>query len=268
MTYRSLLVLAAVVLAAPAWAAPAAPDLAVTLTPPVGAHVYQPAGYNVRVRNVGNKSAAGVRLTIQLPTTRTSPTVYLMGTLGAMSSACSRTGNTVVCLLGTLSRNASTSVFFDMLLPYSTLPMVFTAAATTTSVPGDSNPGNSTASHAANLLTYPVTMNHVDPATNSHCTGNPTLSSFFECELFPSSITEHQTIFDAGGTITFIGAGPTYTGTWTYTAATHRLQFEYLESGQSVATFDGRGTSTNCFEGKTTFPLSPNYISIYQVCFP
>lgn len=269
MTYRFLLVLAAVALAAPAWAAPAGPDLAVTMTPPVGAHVYESAGYNVRVRNVGNKNAAGVRVTIQLPTTRTSPTVYLMGTLGAYSSSCARSGNALVCTLGTLAKNASVSVFFDMLLPYSTMPIVFTATATTTTA-GERNPANNTLSHTASPLTYPVTMNHVDPATHSHCTGNPSLSSYFECALFPSSISEHETVFNADGTITFIGVPASFTGSWTYTAATHRLQFEYLDGGLSVATFDGRGTTASgkCFEGKTLFPDNPDYVSIYRVCFP
>lgn len=271
MTNRLLPVLAALALIAalgtPALAAPAAPDLAVTLTPPAAAHVYQSAGYNVRVKNVGNKPAAGVRLTIHLPRTRTSPTVYLMGTLGAHSAACSRSGTSLVCTLGSLAKNASSSVFFDMELPYSTLPMVFTASATTTSVPGDSNPANSTASHTANLLTWPVTMTQ-NPAVHSHCTGNTQLSSYFECELFPSSVTEHYAVLDTGGTITFVGAPPSYTGTWTYTPSTHRLQFEYFDGGMSVAVFDGYGTSTSCFEGKTTFPNSPGYVSMYQVCFP
>ena len=37
------------------------PDLAVTFTPPVSVQVNQPAGYNVRVKNVGHKSATGVK---------------------------------------------------------------------------------------------------------------------------------------------------------------------------------------------------------------
>lgn len=268
MTHRALLLVAALALSVPASAAPASPDLAVTLTPPPAAHVYQMAGYNVRVRNLGNKTAAGVRVTIQLPTTRTSPTVYLMGTLGARSASCARSGNSLVCTLGSLAKNASTSVFFDMLLPYSTMPMVFTATATTTSTPGDPNPANNTAVHAAALLTYPATVTHDAPAVHSHCTGNPSLSSYFECELFPSSISEHYATFNANGTITFVGVPASYTGTWTHTPAQNRLQFEYFDGGLPVAAFDGRGATGSCFEGRTTFPDNPDYISMYQVCFP
>lgn len=266
MRLRSLLLLLALLWSTPSWAANG-PNLDVSLTPPAAARVYQTAGYNVKVRNLGNKNAAGVRLTIQLPVTRTSPTVYPMGTLGATSSSCSRSGNSLVCLLGTINRNGSTSVFFDMALPYSTMPIVFGATVTTTTTPGDTNPANNTLTYTASPLTYSVTMDTVNVATNRHCTGGTSLSSFFECTLFPSSITSHETVFNPDNTITFIGVSGAYTGSWTYTASSNRLQFEYLDGPDVVATFDGRGTSPKCFEGKTTF-LNPDYVSMYQVCFP
>ncbi len=243
------------------------PDLAVSLTPPVSVNVYQTGGYNVRVRNIGNKPAAGVQLVIDLPQTATSPQVYVMGTLGAFSSTCTRANTRLTCQLGSIARNTSTSVFFDLLLPYSTNPLVITANATTTSTPGDGNPANNGLAYTAVPRTVPVTVNPLVTAANDHCTGQPTLSSYFECTLFPSSISSHQTIFNAGGTITFIGVPATYTGTWTYTPATNRLQFSYFDSGNLVASFDGRGVSANCAEGKTTFTPDNGYISMYRVCF-
>ena len=265
MTYRPF-VLVAALSSSPAWAV-SAPDLAVSLTPPAGAHVYQTAGYNVRVRNVGNRNAAGVALVIQLPRTATSPTVYVMGTLGSHSSSCSVVNTSLVCALGTINRNGSDSVFFDIALPYSTAPLVIAASATTTT-PGDPNPLNNTLTYTATPLTYSVTMNTVDQAVNRHCTGQPSLSSFFECTLFPSSISSHDTIFNADNTISFVDAPATYTGTWTYTAGANRLQFQYLDGPSVVAIFDGRGVSATCFEGKTTFPANTSYVSMYQVCFP
>ncbi len=100
-----------------------------------------------------------------------------------------------------------------------------------------------------------------------HCTGGASLTSFFECELFPSSISSHETIFDAGGTITFIAAPAGYTGTWTHPPSQNRLQFDYADGTGVVATFDGRGVDAKCFEGKTVFRGSP-YVSLYEVCFP
>jgi hypothetical protein len=273
MTIRPLLALMILAAASPAMAAGAGPDLAVSLTPPAAARVYQTAGYNMQVRNLGNKDAAGVRLTIQLPTTRTSPQVYVMGTLGAYSLPCTRTGTTLVCQLGTIRKASaspnSASIFFDIALPYSTLPIVFSAAATTTSRPGDTNPANNNVSYTASPLTYSLTVSTGATATNSHCTGSTQLSSYFECTLFPSSISSHQTIFNADNTITIVGE-PSYTGTWTYTPATNRLQFDYDDGTGVVATFDGRGTTANgkCAEGKTTFTNNPSYISMYRVCFP
>lgn len=104
--------------------------------------------------------------------------------------------------------------------------------------------------------------------TNSHCTGQPTLSSYFECRLFPSSISSHQTQFNSDGSITFIGAPATFTGSWTYTAAQNRLQFQYFDGGNLVATFDGRGVNSRCAEGRTTFTPDNGYLSLYEVCFP
>ena len=243
----------------------AATDLAVSLTPPSVLRVYQAGSFNVRVRNLGNKHAYDVSLTIQLPRTATSPTVSVMGTLGAFSSRCTRVTTTLVCSLGTVNRNRSDSVFFEIALPYSTAPIAIDATASTSST--EPNTGNNSLHYVANPLTYNVTMATPATAVNRHCTGQPSLSSYFECTLFPSSISSHSTTFNAGGTITFVDAPATFTGTWTHTPA-NRLQFQYYDSGQLVAEFDGKGVSAKCFEGRTTFPQSPTYVSMYQVCLP
>lgn len=91
------------------------------------------------------------------------------------------------------------------------------------------------------------------------------LTSFFECTLFPSSISSHDTVFNADQTISFPGAAANYTGTWSQPSA-DRLVFSYFEDGLLVASFDGRGVNSNCFEGKTIFPGSA-YVSMYEVCF-
>lgn len=241
--------------------------MAVSLTPPVSVTVYQTGGYNVRVRNIGNKAAAGVQLTIDLPRTATSPQVHVMGTLGAFSASCTRSNTRLTCSLGSIPKNGSASIFFDLLLPYSTNPLLIAATATTTSNPGDSNPANNSLTYTASPRTVSMTVNSSVTASNDHCTGQPTLSSFFECTLFPSSISSHETIFDSGGTITFVGVPATYTGTWTYTPATNRLQFQYFDSGNLVASFDGYGVSATCAEGKTTFTPDNGYVSLYRVCF-
>lgn len=261
MTYRSLLPFAAVFLfSAPALAAPKA-DLAVTVTPPSGIHVYENGTYTVKVSNVGNKNASNVSLTIYLPLTHTSPTVYVMGTLGAHDSRCTLSGNNYTCALGTINHGSFTNVSFDIALPYSTAPLDFDFAASTTTT--ETNFSNNTADHTASLLTYPVTMSPPETAINRHCTGTG-LTSFFECELFPSSISSHTTILEAGGSITFVGAPPGFTGTWTQSAS-DRLQFQYFDNGNLAATFDGRGVGGDCFEGRTTFPGSA-YMSMYEVC--
>jgi hypothetical protein len=158
-------------------------------------------------------------------------------------------------------------VFFDIALPYSTEPIVFDATVSLSPPSTESYFLNNSVHHVASLLTYSVTMATPVTVENRHCTGQTSLSSFFECALFPSSISSHSTTFNTGGTITFIDAPPTFTGTWTHTPS-NRLRFSYFDSGQLAAEFDGRGVSAKCFEGKTTFPGSPTYVSLYRVCLP
>lgn len=96
-----------------------------------------------------------------------------------------------------------------------------------------------------------------------HCTGQ-NLTSFFECQLYPSSITMHETILEVGGTIQFIGQPAQYGGTWSQPSPEH-LSMTYTDTGVPVAHFEGDATTTGCFEGITTFPGS-SWVSAYLVC--
>ena len=215
----------------------------------------------MRVRNIGNKTANNVVLTINLPVTNTSPTVYVLGTVGSFDGRCTRAGRVLTCPLGNVARNGSTLVPFNIALPRSSAPIVFTTSVTTTSAE------NSSTNNGASLtptITYPdLAVAAGSLAINEHCTGT-NLTSFFECELFPSSISEHSTVFQAAGALTFVDAPPEYTGTWSQPAA-NRLVFSYFENGTLVAAFSGYSVDTDCFEGITTFPGSP-YVAPYSVC--
>jgi len=257
----------------PALAAPPAPDLSVALQPPGPTQVYAPATYGVTVSNIGRRDAASVSLTIQLPTTGTSPQVYIMGTLGARDSRCSggtnngtAAGTRLVCSLGNLRRSTSTQVSFDIELPEKTGALTFVATASTTTTP-ETNPGNNTATHDASLTYYANSVFLDQDATNDHCTGTG-LTAYFECTKFPGSISQHLTQFHGGptsGTLSFPG-NPGYGGTWDLNGPV--LTFSYTDPGNAnVAGFSGRGVPGGCFEGLTTFPGSP-YVAPYKVCFP
>jgi hypothetical protein len=102
-------------------------------------------------------------------------------------------------------------------------------------------------------------------AANSHCTGQG-LISYFECELFPSSISGHVATFNSDGTISFTDE-PNYGGSWQQSnTATQQMSFQYTENGSVIASFSGYGSIANCFDGMTTFPNSI-YVSPYRVCF-
>jgi hypothetical protein len=97
---------------------------------------------------------------------------------------------------------------------------------------------------------------------NRHCTGTG-LTAWYECTLFPSSISQHTAEFHADGTITFPGE-PDFTGGWSQNGDDH-LAFTYYELGTPVASFEGRGASASCFEGLTAF--DPPWVAPYEVCF-
>lgn len=236
------------------------PDLATSITPPAPTLVKTTSRYTFVVANVGNKNAPGSTISIALPPTHTSPQVYVLGDVIGYSAGCSLAGTTLSCNLGTINRNTSKSVWIDLEMQVSAAPLVFTATAAAS---GDTNPGNDTASHTASVLYHTVTAPILGVATNNHCTGTG-LTAWYECTLFPSSITSHPAEFFANGTITFPGE-PGYTGTWSQTGP-DQLSFLYFDpSGTQVASFTGRGAGTSCFEGLTTF--SPPYVAPYEVCF-
>ena len=105
----------------------------------------------------------------------------------------------------------------------------------------------------------PVLMN------NRHCTGTG-LTAWYECTLFPSSISSHQAEFHDDGTITIPGE-PDYSGQWTVTTTVdgNFLEFYYEDPSGVVAEFEGWGADAACFEGLTTFPGS-SYVAPYEVC--
>ncbi|HRG98478.1 MAG TPA: hypothetical protein PLR99_19635 [Polyangiaceae bacterium] len=256
------LALASVALfAAPDVLAASGPDLAVSLSAPPGVHVDETGRYTLTVTNSGNRSASNVTVSVALPRTHTSPQVYVLGQMGALGSGCSVSGTTLTCALGSIGRGRATSKTFDIALPYSTAPLVFDATVSTSS--GDTNPANDTASLTAAPLTVPVAVAGPVTVTNRHCTGQA-LTSFYECELFPSSLSSHQATFNADGSISVPGE-PTISGSWSQPSS-DRLVFQYVESGNVVATFDGRGVRAKCFEGATTF--GGPYVSMYEVCLP
>jgi hypothetical protein len=238
----------------------AAADVRVVIPAPAAVHVYDDTEYEVVVSNIGNKTASSVSLTIQLPATHTSPTVHVMGTLSNVDSRCAASGTRLVCALGSMNKNTSKTVTFDIALPEAAEVLSVTATATTSSAE------NSTANNSD--ADTPALDNHViavaagNAAHNEHCTGTG-LTSFFECTLYPSSISSHDIVFGTLGTLSIVGE-PDYSGSWSQ-PTTDSLVFSYSYGPDVVAEFEGYGSHTDCFEGITTFPTGP-YVAPYRVC--
>ena len=240
----------------------AAADLSTTLTAPASQVVYVDGTYTVSVKNVGNKTAYNVSVVIDLPETHTSPSVYVMGDVGAMSGSCSQSGTAITCNLGSLGKGRTSTVSFDIALPWSDVSLDFTATASTTS--SESNTSNNADSASANATYIDAPISAPATATNSHCTGTG-LTGWLECTSFPRSITAHDADFAADGTISFPGQDPLYTGEWQQ-GSDDELSFQYYYDGSLVADFYGNGVSSSCFEGLTLFTGS-SYVAPYEVCF-
>ncbi len=252
--------------ATPGSAAPSRPDLVTTITAPSGVSVYQSGRWGVTVRNLGNRDASNVSLTIQLPRTANSPTQYVMGTLGAMSPGCGRSGFTIVCSLGTVGRRilstSTRTITFDITLPYSTNPIAFTASAPVTD---DANPADNTANATASLSTYAVSFAAPRTVRNTHCTGTAALSSFVECvsgstSWFDAELQAGSTPTSGPARVPANGAG----GTWTLNGT--QLTIVYQDGATVEGIFVGQGTSPSCWEGRMTFPSTTQYVALYQVC--
>lgn len=260
----SLLALPLLFVSSEAFAAAEA-DLGVSISPPSSVHVYENGAYTVTVSNTGNRNASNVQLTIQLPETNTSPQVYIMGTLNSYSSTCTKTGSLLTCSLGTINKGTSKTVNFNINFPYSSAPLVIEMDASTTTA--ESNFGNNSLDHTASLLTYSVPVNPARAAVNNHCTGTG-LTSYFECQLFPSSISGFNSTLETDGSITIPGADPGTYGEWTlnppgYPANT--LLMEYFDGAGLIGSLPARGVDGDCYEGPMTFPGS-SYVAVYEVC--
>jgi hypothetical protein len=132
------------------------------------------------------------------------------------------------------------------------------ASATTTT--NELNPANNSANAALAPLTVPTTVSGRYDVTNDHCTGTG-LSSYFECTLYPSSISGFTSHFEANGTLTVDGE-PDVTGTWQFTTP-DRLVMSYADSSGPLGTVDVRSVGGGCFEG--SMPAAP-WIVMYRVC--
>jgi len=236
-------------------------DLEVTLSAPGLTTVYDMARYDVTVRNNGRRSAKNVELRIDLPETNTSPTVHVMGDVGDMSGACDLVGTSVICDLGRVRRNKQKSVYFEMSHPVQMPAGTIDVLATTSS--NETNPQDNSLSYAPSLSYYDTPISGPAHITNRHCTGQG-LSGFYECELYPSSISSHGVTLEQDGTISFDNAPMGYTGTWSQ-VQDDRLQLAYYHLGTLTVAFHGYGVGSGCFEGLAIFPTS-SYNSAYEVC--
>jgi hypothetical protein len=220
-----------------------------------------PTTYTATVKNLG-PATTNASLVIVFPLTDTSPTVAILGTVTESESACSIASNKITCTASNLKKGKTATFSYSYTAPVSTKSLQMTAVAQSSVT--DPSTGNNTASLTPNLV-YPSRAITSATVTNSHCTGT-SLTSYFECLLFPSSIASHTTTLNIDNTITFTEPG--YTGTWSQNAMKTTLFFEYFDVSGKIAEFNGYAINgSNCFDGLTTFfPQPSSYVSPYRVC--
>lgn len=246
----------------------AAADIRVTMPMPTAQLVGDASEIDVVVANIGNKSASGVVLTITLPTTHSTPN-HPAGPLSNIDPRCTWVGTNLSCALGSINKNASKTVSFDIALPVAA--EVFSVGASATSTSAENTVANNNTTVAPPQLYYAIPLAGGEAATVELCTGTG-LTSFYTCTLFPSSLQSFDVTLDAPDVLTF--AEPGYSGSWTQTpAGSNMTDPRYLSmtitelGGAVLAEFEGWGADdvADCFDGLTTFPGS-SYVSPYRVC--
>jgi len=241
---------------------PQPPNLRVRMQGPATSMVRSPYVYTVEVKNIGGSTASNVTVVVDLPETNTSPQKFILGTISGIDSRCQVVSRKLNCVLGNITKSGTgqTKVFtFTFAFPISTQTIQFRATATTTT-----NPETNALNNVATFTPTPTyATNQLTSATVliTSCTGRG-LTSFFECEMFPSS--QQSNIFELNGdnSVTYQGQ---YVGMWDQFASTQQLHLS-LSDGNSGADFNGFATSSTCFEGITTFTPTSVYNSAYKVC--
>ncbi len=227
--------------------------------------VESPYQYTTRVGNIGNSNADNVKLVIEFPLTNTSPQQHILGKLTGIQSGCQVVSNKLECNLGTVIPGDTRFISFNFEFQVATTaPTLISTASTNTS--GELNPNNNWASITP-ILRY--RNNPISSATVlvTSCSGTG-LTSFYECELYPSSQQSFVMELNQDHTIS-IPIANTYTGIWDQLAApTNRtLHFTIADGGNVEAEFNGFAVSSTCFEGIATFPGSTSgFNAAYRVC--
>jgi hypothetical protein len=241
---------------------PTKADLEVTVLAPSTTPLVDVVGhYSVNVVNVGSRQADGVVLSVQLPTTHTSPDVFLMGDLANIDARCSSQGTKLSCNLGRINRNSGTVVSFDLALPYTSAPLQLTATASTATA--ESSLDNNQAGLTTSLAYYKNEVASSVPIDITSCTG-ATLTSFFECNVYPGNTQIHNFQLEPNGTVVPAGSHSSVLGNWSQPTPEDFL-LEFGSPGNVSATFRGKGVEGGCFEGVTTF-TSLQYFAPYRVC--
>lgn len=229
--------------------------------------VESPYQYTTRVKNIGNQPASNVTITVEFPLTNTSPTQHILGKLTSYSASagtCGIVARKLVCNVGNIGNNQTRSVTFTFEFQVATNAPVFKTTATTTST-NEQNPNNNTRQFAP-ALNYP---NNVVTGGNylvSSCTGT-NLTSYYECELYPSSIQTGLSLDLLFGGILEVTGYPTYTGFWDQLTLPNKSLHFTIDGGSGTEVdFNGFAVSSTCFEGITTFPQNTAYNSAYKVC--
>ncbi|HQU85993.1 MAG TPA: hypothetical protein PKY59_22895 [Pyrinomonadaceae bacterium] len=258
----SLFTLMFLIIGASAVFAAQPPNLNVTASGPVSAQVGSPYLYTVTVKNIGGSTASNVTVVVDLPETNTSPQKYILGTLSGVNTGCQVVSRKLNCNLGNITKSGITqtkSFTFNYAFPVTSQTIQIKATASTTTT-NETNALNNVASvfptpaYATNQLTSATVL-------KTSCTGRG-LTSFLECELFPSSQQSHIFELNSDMTVTYQGQ---YIGQWDQYASPQQLHLS-LSSGNSGADFVGYATSNTCFEGLTTFTPTSIYNSAYKVC--
>jgi len=221
--------------------------------------------YTTTVRNIGTQTAQGVIVTIDFPSTNTSPNKYVMGKIiGAYPTGCTMAPapnrTKLTCNIGNMAGGAVRPITFGFEWQVANIVQTITATAAVTTG-NEQNPANNSAAMTP-TLTYPDNIPTASRYLVTSCTGRG-MTSFYECEITPGSTQSRLYLdFNLGGTM-YVQGMTNFIGYWDQNTLPDKSL--HIDIPGNVD-FNGFAVSSTCFEGITTFPGNVTYNSAYRVC--
>ena len=220
-------------------------DLDVSAQGPTQVNVSDSATYSATARNVGNRTARGATMTVNVPASLT---------ITNHSSECQASASGLDCDLGKIRAGRSHTVTLVVDAPAAPGAHALSVSANTTT--RESSLANNTATLTVQVIDPTPPPPAAFPITSQTdlflemCTSLSGPIVWSDCT--PGSLLTHTVTLLPGGSVDTYDPG--VWGTWTQSNASEiEMNFFNALDNSPMSTMSGTATSSTCFEGTTVF---------------